>query len=204
MALFASFTGLPCRECGQPVMTSGIYYDQNEPVMGVTTCEYCKPGFFVIPVRIFGPCAGRAIVSSATITSKNRTEVFVQPTTEHASREYSSSSSGRNSDIFRPPSVSSTILMTEDTWLYRSPRAGFRSSARWTPPVASNSTGPSIMSSPDWNDSMSWRRSRRTIDGSSSSLRERLSRRFHFRSSERPLIRLLDPSSVHDVITAAS
>jgi len=23
-------------------MVSGIYYDKNEPVLGVTTCEYCQ------------------------------------------------------------------------------------------------------------------------------------------------------------------
>jgi len=163
-----------------------------------------KPGFFVIPVRIFGPCAGRAIVSSATITSKNRTEVFVQPTTEHASREYSASSSGRNSDIFRPPSVSIIILMSEGALPCRSPRAGFHSSARWMPTVASNSTVPNTSSVADWNDNMSWPRSRRTIVESSSSSRIRSSKCFHFRSSERLLIRLLDPSSVHDVLTVGS
>ncbi len=41
MALFASFTGLPCPECGLPIVVSGIYYDKDEPQMGVTTCEYC-------------------------------------------------------------------------------------------------------------------------------------------------------------------
>jgi len=42
MAIFASFTGLPCSECGLPIMVSGIYYDRNEPELGVTTCEYCQ------------------------------------------------------------------------------------------------------------------------------------------------------------------
>jgi len=42
MALFASFTGLPCPECGLPIMVSGIYYDKDEPVLGVTTCEFCQ------------------------------------------------------------------------------------------------------------------------------------------------------------------
>ncbi|MCJ7746924.1 MAG: phage terminase large subunit family protein [Desulfobacterales bacterium] len=42
MSLFASFTGLPCPECGLPIMVSGIYYDSNEPQLGVTKCEHCK------------------------------------------------------------------------------------------------------------------------------------------------------------------
>jgi len=42
MGLFASFTGLPCPECGLPIMVFGIYYDKNEPELGVTTCEYCQ------------------------------------------------------------------------------------------------------------------------------------------------------------------
>ena len=42
MGLFASFTGLPCPECGLPIMVSGIYYDKNEPELGVTTCQNCK------------------------------------------------------------------------------------------------------------------------------------------------------------------
>jgi hypothetical protein len=42
MSLFASFTGLPCPECGLPIMVSGIYYDKGEPELGVTACEYCK------------------------------------------------------------------------------------------------------------------------------------------------------------------
>ena len=42
MALFASFTGLPCPECGLPIMVSGIYYDKDEPELGVTTCDYCQ------------------------------------------------------------------------------------------------------------------------------------------------------------------
>jgi len=42
MGLFASFTGVPCPECGLPIMASGIYYDKDEPQLSVTTCEYCQ------------------------------------------------------------------------------------------------------------------------------------------------------------------
>lgn len=41
MGLFASFTGLPCPECGAFIMVSGIYFDKDESELGVTTCEYC-------------------------------------------------------------------------------------------------------------------------------------------------------------------
>ena len=47
MGLFASFTGLPCPECGLPIMVSGIYYDKHEPELGVTICEYCEAGLQV-------------------------------------------------------------------------------------------------------------------------------------------------------------
>lgn len=42
MSLFASFSGLPCPECGLPIMVSGLYCDKDEPVPGVTTCGYCQ------------------------------------------------------------------------------------------------------------------------------------------------------------------
>jgi len=42
MTLFVSFTGLPCPGYGLPIMVSGIYYDKDEPELGVTTCEYCQ------------------------------------------------------------------------------------------------------------------------------------------------------------------
>jgi len=42
MSLFASFTGLPCPECGALIMVSGIYYDKAEPQLGVTTCGHCQ------------------------------------------------------------------------------------------------------------------------------------------------------------------
>jgi hypothetical protein len=42
MSLFASFTGLPCPICHGMIMVSGIYYDREEPELGVTICEYCK------------------------------------------------------------------------------------------------------------------------------------------------------------------
>jgi hypothetical protein len=92
-------------------------------------------------------------------------------------------------------------LMTEDTWFYRSPSGMFRSFVRWTPTIASNSTVPSILSSADWNDSMSWPHSRHTIAESSSSSRIRLSILFHFRSSKRRLIRSLELQSLSDVLT---
>lgn len=41
MALFASFTGLPCPGCGLMVMASGIYHDVNEPRLDVTKCAGC-------------------------------------------------------------------------------------------------------------------------------------------------------------------
>ena len=41
MSLFASFSGLPCPECGLPMMVSRIYHDKDEPMLGVTTCDYC-------------------------------------------------------------------------------------------------------------------------------------------------------------------
>ena len=77
-------------------------------------------------------------------------------------------------------------------------------SRRSTVTARSSSTAPNISFTTSWNANMSWLRSRRITGGSSSSLRERLSRRFHFRSSERPLIPSLDPSSVHDVLTVTS
>jgi len=42
VGLFASFTGLPCPECGLPIMVSGIYHDMDEPQLGVTTCGHCQ------------------------------------------------------------------------------------------------------------------------------------------------------------------
>jgi transcription elongation factor Elf1 len=47
MGLFASFTGLPCPECGALIMVSGIYFDNKEPQLGVTKCEHCKTEFQV-------------------------------------------------------------------------------------------------------------------------------------------------------------
>ncbi len=42
MALFASFTRLPCSIYREMIVVSGIYYDKVEPELGVTTCEDCK------------------------------------------------------------------------------------------------------------------------------------------------------------------
>lgn len=42
MILFASFTGLPCPECSEPIMVSGIYFYKKEPQLGATKGEHCK------------------------------------------------------------------------------------------------------------------------------------------------------------------
>jgi formate dehydrogenase maturation protein FdhE len=42
MALFASFTGVPCPICRGMIVASGIYFDKSEPELGVTKCEYCE------------------------------------------------------------------------------------------------------------------------------------------------------------------
>ena len=54
MSLFASFTGLPCPECGLPIMVSGIYHDKDEPELGVTKCEHCKVEFQVSKDQVTG------------------------------------------------------------------------------------------------------------------------------------------------------
>jgi transcription elongation factor Elf1 len=54
MGLFASFTGLPCPECGAFIMVSGIYFDMKEPQLGVTKCEHCKVEFQVSKDQVTG------------------------------------------------------------------------------------------------------------------------------------------------------
>jgi predicted RNA-binding Zn-ribbon protein involved in translation (DUF1610 family) len=41
MALFASFTGIKCPNCGMMVMAYGKYEDLDEPRLDVTKCQGC-------------------------------------------------------------------------------------------------------------------------------------------------------------------
>jgi transcription elongation factor Elf1 len=40
MSIMASFSGFPCPECGQMIMSSEIK-GTNEPSLAVTTCGWC-------------------------------------------------------------------------------------------------------------------------------------------------------------------
>lgn len=42
MGLFTSSTGPPCPRCQGMIMVSGVYFDKDEPELGVTKCGYCK------------------------------------------------------------------------------------------------------------------------------------------------------------------
>ena len=89
--------------------------------------------------------------------------------------------------ISRTASLSIPISMPVVTRRFLSPRAVCRSFAKWTPMVASSSTGPSISSAANWNVNTSWPHSRRIIAESSSGTKAS--------SSNRSLSRFLDRSS---------
>jgi len=42
MGLFASFSIVPCQECGATILARGIYHSQAEPKLDTTRCEQCQ------------------------------------------------------------------------------------------------------------------------------------------------------------------
>jgi len=42
MGLFASFSIVPCPECGATILARGIYHSQAEPKLDTTRCEQCQ------------------------------------------------------------------------------------------------------------------------------------------------------------------